>query len=83
MQACDALDGVTDGVIDNVPACQAGSIPVTATYMDYAGALGPAQHELFLAMYRGKERDLPFVRANSGGHQDQPGPRRSNGGAGA
>jgi feruloyl esterase len=42
MQACDALDGVTDGVIDNVPACQVTFNPVTATYVDYAGALGPA-----------------------------------------
>lgn len=42
MQACDALDGVTDGVIDNLPACQAKFNPATASYIDYAGALGPA-----------------------------------------
>ena len=42
LQSCDALDGVTDGVIDNVPACVARFNPVTATYTDYAGALGPA-----------------------------------------
>jgi feruloyl esterase len=42
LQACDALDGVTDGVIDNLPACWAKFDPATATYTDYAGALGPA-----------------------------------------
>jgi feruloyl esterase len=40
LQACDALDGVTDGVIDNLPACQASFNPATATYVDYNGALG-------------------------------------------
>ena len=42
LQSCDALDGVTDGVIDNLPACQATFNPATATYVDYNGALGPA-----------------------------------------
>ena len=42
LQACDALDGVTDGVTDNMPACQAKFDPATATYVDYAGALGAA-----------------------------------------
>ena len=42
LQACDALDGVTDGVIDNLPACWAKFNPSSATYVDYAGALGPA-----------------------------------------
>jgi hypothetical protein len=42
MQSCDALDGVTDGVIDNLPACHARFNPVTASYTDYTGALGPA-----------------------------------------
>jgi hypothetical protein len=42
MQACDALDGVTDGVIDDVPACVRRFNPSTATYVDYTGALGPA-----------------------------------------
>lgn len=42
MQACDALDGVTDGVIDNLPACQAMFNPATASYIDYAGVLGLA-----------------------------------------
>ena len=42
LQACDALDGVTDGVVDNLPACQARFNPATAMYTDYAGALGPA-----------------------------------------
>jgi hypothetical protein len=42
LQACDPLDGVTDGVIDNLPACWAKFDPKTATYVDYAGAFGPA-----------------------------------------
>jgi hypothetical protein len=42
LQACDALDGVTDGVIDNLPACWRKFDPAAATYTDYAGALGPA-----------------------------------------
>jgi feruloyl esterase len=42
LQSCDALDGVTDGVIDNLPACQARFNPATASYTDYTGALGPA-----------------------------------------
>lgn len=42
LQACDALDGVTDGVIDNLPACWAKFDPQTATYIDYAGVFGPA-----------------------------------------
>jgi hypothetical protein len=41
LQACDALDGVTDGVIDDVPACVARFNPAAASYIDYAGALGP------------------------------------------
>jgi Tannase and feruloyl esterase len=40
LQACDALDGVTDGVIDNLPACQAKFNPATAKYVDYANANG-------------------------------------------
>jgi hypothetical protein len=32
LQACDALDGVADGVIDNPPACQAKFDPALATY---------------------------------------------------
>lgn len=42
LQACDALDGVVDGVVDDVPSCAAKFDPATATYTDYAGALGPA-----------------------------------------
>jgi hypothetical protein len=32
LQACDALDGVADGVIDNPPACGRKFDPATATY---------------------------------------------------
>jgi feruloyl esterase len=41
MQACDTLDGVADGVIDDVPACVAHFNPTTAMWTDYTGALGP------------------------------------------
>jgi Tannase and feruloyl esterase len=41
LQACDALDGVADGVIDNLPECWAKFDPASATYTDYAGAFGP------------------------------------------
>jgi Tannase and feruloyl esterase len=32
LQTCDALDGVADGVVDNLPACIAKFDPATATY---------------------------------------------------
>src|ERR1700722_15988124 len=41
LQSCDTLDGVADGIIDNLPACQAKFDPATATYTDYTGTLGP------------------------------------------
>ena len=43
LQACDALDGVTDGVIDNMPACQTHFDPATATYANRAGVRLPLQ----------------------------------------
>jgi hypothetical protein len=42
LQACDALDGVADGVIDNLPACKAKFDPATATYTS-GGATFPLQ----------------------------------------
>jgi hypothetical protein len=33
LQACDALDGVADGMIDNLPACTATFDPATAIYV--------------------------------------------------
>jgi hypothetical protein len=33
LQACDALDGTADGVIDNLPACVARFDPAAATYV--------------------------------------------------
>jgi hypothetical protein len=41
LQTCDALDGVADGVVDDLPACKARFDPASATYIDYAGAFGP------------------------------------------
>lgn len=41
-QTCDPLDGVTDGIIDDLPACVARFNPATATYTDFVGVLGPA-----------------------------------------
>jgi hypothetical protein len=42
LQACDALDGVADGVVDNPPACKAKFDPATATYTS-AGVTLPLQ----------------------------------------
>jgi hypothetical protein len=42
LQACDALDGVADGVVDNPPACKAKFDPATATYTS-GGATFPLQ----------------------------------------
>ena len=42
LQACDALDGVSDGVIDNLPACKATFDPATATYVS-GGVTYPLQ----------------------------------------
>ena len=42
LQACDALDGVADGVVDNLPACKAKFNPATATYTS-GGATFPLQ----------------------------------------
>jgi hypothetical protein len=42
LQTCDALDGVADGVIDNLPACKAKFDPATATYTS-GGATFPLQ----------------------------------------
>jgi hypothetical protein len=66
LQACDALDGVADGVIDNVPACKAKFDPATATYtsggatyrLQCTGAknatcLSPAQIQAVKNIHRG------------------------------
>jgi len=42
LQTCDALDGVADGVIDNLPACQTKFNPSTATYVS-GGTTYPLQ----------------------------------------
>ncbi len=42
LQACDALDGIADGVIDNLPACKATFDPAAATYTS-GGATLPLQ----------------------------------------
>jgi hypothetical protein len=42
LQACDALDGAADGVIDNLPACLATFNPATATYTS-GGTVYPLQ----------------------------------------
>ena len=66
LQVCDALDGVADGVVDNLPACKAKFDPATATYtsggaafpLQCAGAkdatcLSPAQIEAVKNIHRG------------------------------
>jgi Tannase and feruloyl esterase len=42
LQACDALDGVADGVVDNPPGCKATFDPAAATYTS-GGATFPLQ----------------------------------------
>jgi len=42
LQVCDALDGVADGVVDNLPACKAIFDPATATYVS-GGVTYPLQ----------------------------------------
>ena len=42
LQTCDALDGVADGVIDDLPACQSLFDPATATYVS-GGTIHPLQ----------------------------------------
>jgi hypothetical protein len=42
LQACDALDGIADGVIDDLPACKAKFDPAGATYTS-GGATYPLQ----------------------------------------
>jgi feruloyl esterase len=66
LQACDALDGVADGVIDNLPACQSRFDPATATYISggttyplqcpgakNATCLSPAQIQALISTHQG------------------------------
>ena len=80
LQACDALDGVADGVIDNLPACLARFDPATATYtsggavypLQCTGAknstcLSPAQIRAVENIHRGPRTDLgQTVKAPAG-----------------
>lgn len=80
LQACDALDGVADGVIDNLPACLAPFDPATATYtsggtvypLQCPGAknstcLSPAQICAVKNIHRGPRTDLgQTVKAAAG-----------------
>jgi hypothetical protein len=80
LQACDALDGVADGVIDNLPACLARFDPATATYtsggavypLQCTGAknstcLSPAQIRAVKNIHRGPRTDLgQTVKAPAG-----------------
>jgi feruloyl esterase len=79
LQACDALDGVTDGVIDNVPACQAQFNPVTATYIDYAGALGPPNTQYSLQCTGAKNATCLSPAQIQASRKVNQGPRTSNG----
>ena len=79
LQACDALDGVTDGVIDNVPACQAHFNPVTATYIDYGGALGPANTQYSLQCTGAKNATCLSPAQIQAAMKIHQGPRTSNG----
>jgi len=76
LQACDALDGVADGVVDNVPACSKKFDPATATYtsggitypLQCTGAknatcLSPAQIQAIKNINRGPRVRTPAGRA--------------------
>lgn len=71
LQACDTLDGVADGVIDNLPGCLATFNPATATYtsggtvypLQCTGAknstcLSPAQIQAVEQIHQGPRTDL-------------------------
>ncbi|MGH7090296.1 MAG: tannase/feruloyl esterase family alpha/beta hydrolase, partial [Stellaceae bacterium] len=66
LQTCDGLDGVADGVIDNLPACLKAFDPATATYISNgvvyplqcpaakdATCLSPAQIQAVMRINRG------------------------------
>ena len=75
LQNCDALDGVTDGVIDDVLACNARFNPVTAMWTDYTGALGPAGDDVSVAMYRAKNATCLTAAQIQAAIQINQGPR--------
>ena len=79
LQACDALDGVTDGVIDNLPACQATFNPATATYVDYNGALGPANTTYALQCIGAKNATCLSPQQIQAAIKINQGPRTSKG----
>jgi feruloyl esterase len=79
LQACDALDGVTDGVIDDVPACSAKFNPTTATYVDYAGALGPPNTQYLLQCTGAKNATCLSPAQIQAAMKINQGPRTSNG----
>ena len=80
LQACDALDGVTDGVVDNLPACQARFNPATAMYTDYAGALGPANTTYALQCTGAKTATCLLPAQIQAAIKISQGPRNSAGG---
>ena len=79
LQSCDALDGVTDGVVDNLPACHARFNPVTATYTDYTGALGPANTTYPLQCSGAKNATCLLPAQIQAAVKTNQGPRTSSG----
>ena len=90
LQACDALDGVADGVIDNPTQCQVAFDPATASYVDSgnvthplqcpgnkdATCLSPAQIRAMRAMQQGpRTAGGRLVSAPSGGMGQHPADR--------
>ena len=63
LQACDGLDGTVDGVIDNLPACQAKSIRDICLH----------GHPSTPPVHRGQASNLFDCGANKRRQTDQPG----------
>jgi feruloyl esterase len=79
LQACDALDGVTDGVIDDLPACWAKFDPSSSTYTDYAGAFGPPNTVYPLQCPGAKNATCLSTAQIQAAMKTNQGPRNSNG----
>jgi hypothetical protein len=81
LQACDALDGVSDGVVDNAPMCEATFNPTTATYVDYNGVFGPPNTTYPLQCTGAKDATCLSPQQGQTAIQIHSGPRTGTGAA--
>src|SRR5262249_13962614 len=85
LQACDALDGVADGVIDNVTACNKRFDPATANYTSggttfplqcpgakNATCLSPQQVQAVKNIQAGPRTNRKYARAPAGAEVNDP-----------